>query len=84
MNSFIPENPTVVLQMSKDGIWLTDTITAVIRSANNIAYDINIVLVPDKETFDKEAANQPFNTERPLTQGVLSSAASKARYAARA
>ena len=74
MNSFIPENPTVVLQVSKDG-------TAVIRSANNIDRNINIVLVPDKDAFDDKAANQPFNTDRPLTQGVLSSAASKARYA---
>ena len=76
MNSFIPEKPTVVLQVSKDG-------TAVIRSANNVDRDINIVLVPDKDTFDDKALNQPFNSTINLTQPVLSSAASKARYAAK-
>jgi hypothetical protein len=74
MNSFIPENPTVVLQVSKDG-------TAVIRSANNIDRNLNIVLVLDRDTFCENAANQPFNSLLPQTQGVLSSAASKARYA---
>ena len=77
MNSFIPEKPTVVLQVSKDG-------TAVIRSANNIDRDITIVLVPDKDTFDDKALNQPFNSTINLTQPVLSSAASKARYAVKA
>ena len=76
MNAFIPEKPTVVLQVSKDG-------TAVIRSANNIDRDITIVLVPDKDTFDDKALNQPFNSTINLTQPVLSSAASKARYAAK-
>jgi hypothetical protein len=75
MNSFIPENPTVVLQVSKDG-------TAVIRSANNIDRGINIVLVPDKDAFDDKALNQPFNSTIPAQpQQTLSSAASKARYA---
>ena len=56
MNSFIPENPTVVLQVSADG-------TAIVRSANNIDRDITIVLVPDKDTFDDKALNQPFKLD---------------------
>jgi hypothetical protein len=75
MNAFVPENPTVVLQVSADG-------TAIIRSANNIDRNINLVLVPDKDTFDDKALNQPFNSARPLTQPVLSSAASALRRAA--
>ena len=77
MNAFIPNNPTVVLQMSKDG-------SAVIRSANNIDRDINIVLVDSQTGFIDAAANQPFNSTIPLDQEVLSSAASKARYAVKA
>ena len=74
MNAFIPENPTVVLQVSKDG-------TAVIRSANNIDRNLNIVLVESNTDFIEAAANQPFNSTAPLVQGPLSSVTSKARYA---
>ena len=76
MNSFVPENPTVVLQVSADG-------TAIIRSANNIDRSINLVLVDSITDFIEAAANQPYNSTISLTQGPLSSAASKARYAAK-
>jgi hypothetical protein len=75
MNTFIPENPTVILQVSRDG-------TAVIRLANNIDPNLKIVLVETATTFDDKALNQPFNNTINLgPQQVLSSAASKARNA---
>jgi hypothetical protein len=79
MNAFIPESPTVILQMSRDG-------TAVVRSANNVSRDINIVLVQSATEFIEAAANQPFNStiNAARVQCVLSSAASKSRYAVKA
>lgn len=75
MNAFIPENPTVILQVSKDG-------TAVVRMANNIDRNLNIVLVDSVTVFDREAENQPFNSTVNIPpQMVLSSKVSKARYA---
>jgi hypothetical protein len=71
----LSSNPTVVLHVSTDG-------TAVLRSANNIAPNLNIVLVTSKEAFNDEAANQPFNSMLPPQPvQVMSSKASKARYA---
>ena len=53
--------------------------------ANNIASDLNVIYVNSTSDFNEAAANQPFNSTSPLPpQETLSSAASKARYAAKA
>ena len=57
MNAFIPNNPTVILRMDEDG--------RVKAIANNISQEINVVIVRNDDLFKDEAANQPFNTNRP-------------------
>lgn len=55
----LPQNPTVVLQVSKDG-------TAVIRKASNIDRDMTVILVDNEVDFLRESSNQPFSSVRPV------------------
>ena len=53
----LPINPTVVLQVSKDG-------KIVVRSASNIDPELKVVLVDNEYDFKAEAANKPFDSTR--------------------
>lgn len=78
MNSFIPENPTVVILLNKNREGLIEAV------ANNIAPELTVKVVTTVVDFNNEAANKPFDTGRPpQEQMTLSAAASKARYAAK-
>lgn len=67
-------NPTVVVLVKDGKVWAT---------ATNVDPDLNVVVVKDTE-FAVAALGLSFNSMTPLKQTqVLSSAASKARYAAK-
>jgi len=74
MNAFIPNNPNSVILLDPQGNQIAE--------ANNIAPDFQVKVVRDRGEFEREAANKPFDTTRPVQeQQTLSSAASKARNA---
>jgi len=76
MNTFIPQDPNAVILLDPQG--------NVIARANNIAPDFRIIVTRDRGEFELEAANKPFDTTKgELVQETLSSATSKARYAAK-
>lgn len=76
MNAFIPNNPNSVVLLDPQGNQIAE--------ANNIAPDFQVKIVCDRAEFEAEAANKPFDSTRPVQpQQTLSSAASKARYAAK-
>ena len=59
MNAFIPENPKVV-QMIVDG--------QVRATANNIDPNLQVVIVDNATSFERESAGVTFNSTRPLQQ----------------
>lgn len=76
MNAFIPQDPNAVVLLDPQG--------NVIASANNIDPEFRFTVTRDRTEFENLAANKPFDTTRPVQpHQTLSSAASKARYAAK-
>jgi hypothetical protein len=70
----LPTNPNAVALVGTKG--------EILEVASNIDADFQIKLVKTRDEFRTEAANKPFRTDRPPQEPqVLSSAASKARYA---
>ena len=72
----LPTNPNAVI--------LVDTENKIVATASNISEDFIVKVVTERSAFVAEAANKPFDSTRPPQPvQVLSSAASKARYAAK-
>lgn len=66
-------NPTVVLMVVNGERRAT---------ATNVAADLNVVIVDNVTAFNEAALGKPFNSIFPVQpEQVMSSAASKARYA---
>ena len=54
----LPQNPTVVLRR--------DIFGEIVAIASNVSDDIRVILVDTDTDFKREAANQPFDTTRPV------------------
>ena len=72
------------LTANPNAVLLVDAENRILGLASNIASDLKILVTRDPAVYADEAANKPFDTDRPLPPDmVMSSKASKARYPAK-